>query len=96
MRRSGGDLLFDALNRGFLIILAITISYPFWTTVMMSFSRHGNVGVAYGNSVFRVVVGTTLTVVFTLMAVCPSPRGASPAGLCSPSCCWSPCSSLAG
>lgn len=97
-RRSVGDFVFDIFNGLFLIAFAISILYPFWTQVVLSFSDmgsattlgfrlwmdefsfaayefafrgYGNVGVAYANSVFRAVVGTTLTVLFTIFAAYP-------------------------
>jgi putative aldouronate transport system permease protein len=36
-----------------------------------AFSKYGNIGTAYANSIFRTVVGTVLTVIFTLLAAYP-------------------------
>ena len=98
MRRSPAGVLFDVLNHLFLILFAISVLYPFWTTLILSFSpvdeatslgfklwinewsvaayrfafsKYGNMGVAYANSIFRTVVGTLLAVAFTLCAAYP-------------------------
>ncbi len=80
------------------MLFCLSILYPFWTTVLLSFSgvgegmslgfhvwigewrlsayqfitdRYGHLGRIFFNSVFRTVVGTFLTVCFTLLAAYP-------------------------
>ena len=96
--RSTGDIIFDVSNYIFLTAFCLSVLYPIWTTVLLSFSgvedastlgfhlwieewrltayqfalsRYGKVPVAYFNSVFRTVVGTFLTVIWTLLAAYP-------------------------
>ena len=38
IRKSSGDFIFDALNNLFLLLLVATIVYPFWVTLVLSFS----------------------------------------------------------
>ncbi|MBT3272144.1 MAG: carbohydrate ABC transporter permease [Spirochaetales bacterium] len=98
MKRSFGGWAFDTLNHLVLILLAASIIYPFWTTLLLSFSpmsesnslgfklwinewstgaykfafsTYGNMGVAYVNSIYRTVLGTTLAVIFALAAAYP-------------------------
>ena len=98
LRKGAGAVAFDAINLFFLFLFCLTILYPFWTTVLLSFSgvheglslgfhvwisdwrlsaydfifeRYGHIGRIYFNSIFRTVVGTTLTIVFTLLAAYP-------------------------
>ena len=98
MKRSPGSAILHALNCAFLVILAVTVLYPFWTTILLSFSpmdeasslgfkvwirewttgayryafsKYGDVLVAYGNSIFRTVIGTSLGVAFALAAAYP-------------------------
>ena len=97
-RRSAGDVAFSVFNTLFLVLFCLTILYPFWTTLLLSFSppdevlslgfriwidewattayrfafsEYGNVITAYANSVYRTVVGTVLTVLFTMIAAYP-------------------------
>jgi putative aldouronate transport system permease protein len=89
--------LFDVCNHVLLLLFALTIIYPFWNTILLSFSgstgmtslgfhiwmsewtlsaydfvfSRANVAVAYLNSMYRTVVGTFLTVVFTMLAAYP-------------------------
>ena len=97
-RASGAEVLLKIAVSAVLILFCLTIIYPFWTQVLLSFSDmkhattlgfrlwidkwsvaayefafrgYGNVLIAYGNSVFRVVVGTFLTVFFTILAAYP-------------------------
>lgn len=37
-RKSAGDIIFDILNHAFLAGFALTIVYPFWVTILTSFS----------------------------------------------------------
>ena len=97
-RKSRANLLFDILNSTFLILFSLSILYPFWTTILLSFShaedattlgfhlwierwtldayrfafsKYGNVGIAYLNSIFRTVVGTFLAVIVTILGAYP-------------------------
>ena len=97
-RSSAGDVAFSVFNTLFLVLFCLTILYPFWTTLLLSFSppdevlslgfriwidewattayrfafsEYGNVVTAYANSVYRTVVGTVLTVLFTMIAAYP-------------------------
>ena len=97
LRKIGGAL-FDVANYLFLIAFSLSVLYPLWTTILLSFSgvedattlgfhlwidswnlsayefamsRYGNAQVAYFNSIFRTVVGTFLTVFWTLLAAYP-------------------------
>lgn len=96
--RGGNSVAFDAVNLTFLSIYCLTILYPFWSTLLLSFSsadeagtlgfrlwnerwtagayrfafsEFGNAGVAYYNSIFRTVLGVTLTLAMTLLASYP-------------------------
>jgi putative aldouronate transport system permease protein len=98
MRRNFGGFLFDTVNHLFLFLFALTIIYPFWTTIMTSFSpmdevnslgfkiwigewstaayryafsRYGNMGIAYANTIFRAVMGTVGAIIFALCAAYP-------------------------
>ena len=98
MKRGIGGFIFDAANQIFVVLFALTIIYPFWTTIMLSFSpmneanslgfkvwindwsisaykyafsRYGNMGVAYANSIFRTIIGTASALVFALCAAYP-------------------------
>ena len=93
--KTPGDVVFDFFNYFFLILFALTILYPYWSTFLLSFSdtkestslglhlwiknwdtqaykfalsKYGNVPLAYFNSIFRTVIGTTFTLIFTLLA----------------------------
>ena len=97
-RTNAGDVAFSVFNTLFLVLFCLTILYPFWTTLLLSFSppdevlslgfriwidewattayrfafsKYGNVITAYANSVYRTVVGTVLTVLFTTIAAYP-------------------------
>lgn len=97
-RKTPGDIVFDIFNYLFLILFALTIIYPYWSTFLLSFSdnkestslglhlwienwdtqaykfalsKYGNVPLAYFNSIFRTVIGTVLTLIFTLLAAYP-------------------------
>jgi len=37
-RKTAGDVVFDALNYTFLFLFCLTIVYPFWSTILLSFS----------------------------------------------------------
>ena len=37
-RKSVGDVIFDFLNYTFLVVFSLSIIYPFWTTILLSFS----------------------------------------------------------
>lgn len=98
MKRSFGGWLFDSANHIFLLLFSLSIIYPFWTTILLSFSpmheanslgfklwifnwstsayqfafsRYGNLGVSYTNSIFRTVIGTVGAIVFALCAAYP-------------------------
>lgn len=98
LRTTWSERLFKLFSAAVLTLLCLTIVYPFWTQVLLSFSDvdeatslglrlwikewhtgaylfafsgYGNVLVAYGNSIFRVVVGTALCVTFTILAAYP-------------------------
>lgn len=98
LKRSVGGWVFDSVNYLFLILFSLSIIYPFWTTILLSFSpmdeanslgfklwngewstgaykfafsRYGNMGVAYVNSIFRTVVGTLGALLFALCASYP-------------------------
>ena len=98
MRKGAGARTFDVINLIALFLFCLTILYPFWTTILLSFSgvnegmslgfhlwitdwklsaydfiidRYGHLGRIFYNSIFRTVVGTTLTIMFTLMAAYP-------------------------
>ena len=97
-RKTPGEITFDILNASLLIIFGLTILYPFWNTLLISFasgsdvyslgfrvwisswnvtaykfafSKYGHVGLAYVNSIFRTLLGTTAGVLFTLLASYP-------------------------
>ena len=97
-RKTSGEIEFDIFNAALMIVLCLTIIYPFWNTLILSmstvedagtlgirvwnsawqinsyrfaFSTYGNVVTAYANSFFRTIVGTILTLVFTLLAAYP-------------------------
>ena len=82
----------------FLILFALSILYPFWVTLITSFSTvdevttlgfklwisewstgayrfafstYGNAGIAYYNSIYRTVLGTSVAVAMTLLAAYP-------------------------
>ena len=38
-RRSPGDVVFDLFNGAFLIAFCFTVLYPFWSTILLSFSN---------------------------------------------------------
>jgi putative aldouronate transport system permease protein len=98
MKRSVSGWVFDSVNHLLLILFALTIIYPFWTTILLSFSpmheanslgfklwinnwsvasykfafsKYGNMGIAYTNSIIRAVLGTVGTIIFTLCAAYP-------------------------
>lgn len=37
-RKTPGEVVFDALNYAFLFLFSLTILYPFWSTILLSFS----------------------------------------------------------
>jgi putative aldouronate transport system permease protein len=37
-RKTAGDVVFDVLNYSFLFLFSLTIIYPFWSTILLSFS----------------------------------------------------------
>lgn len=37
-RKTRGDLVFDLFNTAFLLLFALSVIYPFWTTILASFS----------------------------------------------------------
>ena len=37
-RKTTGDVVFDVLNLTFLVVFCLTILYPFWMTLLLSFS----------------------------------------------------------
>ena len=82
----------------FLILFALSIVYPFWVTLITSFStvdevttlgfklwinewstgayrfafsEYGNAAIAYYNSIYRVVLGTSVAITLTLLAAYP-------------------------
>lgn len=86
--------VFDGLNYFFMIFAAMVFFYPFWQTLVLSFSGSGyatsvglkfiplefslesyktvfsthSIYVGYGNTLFRTVVGTALTIAVTYCA----------------------------
>jgi putative aldouronate transport system permease protein len=96
--KNAAGRLFDFANGLFLLLLAATTFYPFWSTLLLSFSdpatatslglhlwipdwttaayrfalsEYSSVKIAYVNSAFRTVAGTSLTLVVTLLGAYP-------------------------
>lgn len=83
--------LFDVLNIAFMLLAAVVFVYPFWQTLVLSFSNASfatslglkivplgasldsykqvfatsSIYIGYGNTLFRTVIGTTLTILVT-------------------------------
>lgn len=99
LKRMGvGDRIFDTCNYLFLLLFSVTVIYPFWSQLLISFSgpgeayslgfrlwlsewstdayafaftRYGNVGIAYRNSIARTVIGTVAVMAVSLLGAYP-------------------------
>ena len=97
-RKTVTDVVFNAANSIFMILVSITFLYPVWNTIIISFSttpdatalgfhlwlkewsynaywfsfsKYGQVGTAYVNSIFRTTVGTLLIIAVTFAGAYP-------------------------